>query len=63
MAGAMPTAWFPSAIARDSDGALRVLNLKGTGNTSRQKALQLPPVRRFAVHIPAPQPAQIEGHT
>ena len=28
-AGALPTAWFPSAIAIDNDGALRVLNIKG----------------------------------
>src|SRR5581483_9482684 len=37
VAGAMPTAWFPSAIATDSAGALRVLNLKGVGNTSNHK--------------------------
>jgi len=37
VAGAMPTAWFPSAIATDSDGALRILNLKGVGNTSNKK--------------------------
>lgn len=37
IAGSMPSAWFPSAIATDADGAVRVLNLKGTGNTSNHK--------------------------
>jgi YVTN family beta-propeller protein len=37
LAGQIPTAWFPSAIAADAEGALRVLNLKGTGNTSNHK--------------------------
>lgn len=33
--GALPTGWFPSAIAVDGAGALRVLNIKGLGNTAR----------------------------
>ena len=33
----MPTGWFPSAIAIDSEGALRVLNIKGVGNTANGK--------------------------
>jgi len=37
VAGAMPTAWFPSAVAIDGEGALRVLNLKGMGNTADKK--------------------------
>jgi YVTN family beta-propeller protein len=32
--GAVPTAWFPSAITIDGEGALRVLNIKGIGDTS-----------------------------
>jgi YVTN family beta-propeller protein len=36
VAGALPTAWFPSAIAIDNDGALRVLNIKGVGNTANR---------------------------
>ncbi|MBS1874379.1 MAG: bifunctional YncE family protein/alkaline phosphatase family protein [Acidobacteria bacterium] len=35
--GAVPTGWFPSAIALDASGALRVLNIKGLGNTTRAK--------------------------
>lgn len=35
--GAVPTGWFPSALAVDSAGALRVLNIKGNGNTANQR--------------------------
>ena len=35
--GAIPTAWFPTAIAVASDGSLRVLNLKGVGSTADKK--------------------------
>jgi YVTN family beta-propeller protein len=34
VAGAVPTAWFPSALAIDRDGALRVIDIKGVGNTA-----------------------------
>ena len=37
ISGAIPTAWFPTAIAVAADGSLRVLNLKGTGNTADRK--------------------------
>ncbi|MGO9263096.1 MAG: alkaline phosphatase family protein [Bryobacteraceae bacterium] len=37
MDGAVPTAWFPTALAIDSEGGLRVLNLKGIGNTADKK--------------------------
>jgi YVTN family beta-propeller protein len=32
-AGAIPAGWFPASIALDRDGNLRVLNIKGVGNT------------------------------
>jgi len=32
--GALPTAWFPSGIAVDAKGGLRVVSIKGTGNTA-----------------------------
>ncbi len=35
--GAVPTAWFPTALAVDSEGGLRVLNLKGIGNTADKR--------------------------
>jgi YVTN family beta-propeller protein len=37
VSGAVPTAWFPSAIAIDREGSLRVLNIKGLGNTDNHK--------------------------
>jgi YVTN family beta-propeller protein len=35
--GALPTAWFPSAVAVDGDGALRVVNIKGLGDTANDR--------------------------
>ncbi len=32
-AGSVPTAWFPSAVAVDGKGALKVVCIKGNGNT------------------------------
>jgi len=37
VSGALPTGWFPSGITVVADGSLRVVNLKGTGNTSNGK--------------------------
>ena len=60
--GSVPAGWFPSAIAIDKDGALRVANIKGVGNTAtgvtpnhfRSKAYE-----GSLLKIPAPLPAQI----
>jgi hypothetical protein len=35
--GAIPTAWFPSAIAVDTAGSVRVVSIKGVGNTDDHK--------------------------
>lgn len=37
VAGSIPTGWFPSAVAVDREGALRVVNIKGVGNTADEK--------------------------
>src|SRR5258705_8149932 len=37
VSGALPTAWFPSAIAIDNEGGLRIVNIKGVGNTADKK--------------------------
>src|ERR1035437_5338950 len=37
VAGAIPPAWFPTAVALAADGSLRVLNIKGIGNTADKK--------------------------
>ncbi|HEY3439766.1 MAG TPA: bifunctional YncE family protein/alkaline phosphatase family protein [Paludibaculum sp.] len=34
LAGALPTGWFPSGIVVDGKGVLKVLSIKGTGNTA-----------------------------
>jgi hypothetical protein len=36
VSGAIPAGWFPSALEIDSDGALRVLNIKGFGETANK---------------------------
>ena len=60
IAGAMPTAWYPSAIATDSDGSLRVLNLKGVGNTSNHKgAFNSRQYEGSLERIPVPTPEQL----
>jgi len=64
LAGALPTAWFPSGIAVDDAGALRVVTIKGVANTavgdgtfnSRQYEGSL-------VRIPAPADAQLAAAT
>lgn len=62
--GALPAGWFPSGLAVASDGSLRVLNIKGVGNTSNGKgnfnSLQY---EGSLLRIPAPLPAQIAAGT
>jgi YVTN family beta-propeller protein len=62
VAGALPTAWFPSAIAIDGDGALRVLNIKGVGNTANRNGNGTFNSRQYEgslEKIPAPTPLQL----
>lgn len=35
LAGALPAGWFPSGIDIDGQGSLRVVSIKGTGNTAK----------------------------
>jgi YVTN family beta-propeller protein len=64
LAGALPTGWFPSGVAVDSDGALRVINIKGVGNTAAPNgvfnSLQY---EGSLSRIPAPAEAQIAAGT
>jgi len=64
LAGALPTGWFPSGIALDSDGALRIINIKGVGNTQAKdgtfNSLQF---EGSLTRIPAPEDAQIAAGT
>ena len=64
VAGAIPTAWFPSALALAGDGSLRVLNIKGVGNTADKKGTFNSKVYEGSLErIPAPTPAQLAAGT
>jgi YVTN family beta-propeller protein len=62
--GAVPAGWFPTALAVDKDGSLRVVNIKGTGNTANDKgsfnSLQF---EGTLLKIPAPTTAQLPAAT
>ncbi len=62
--GAMPTAWFPSAVALAGDGSLRVLNIKGLGNTLKKDGTFNSHVYEGSLErIPAPTPLQVVSGT
>jgi YVTN family beta-propeller protein len=62
--GAIPSAWFPTAIAVAPDGSLRVLNLKGTGNTAnRTGTFNSRQYQGTLERIPAVTSAQIAAGT
>ncbi len=64
VAGAVPTGWFPSALAIDREGALRVLNIKGVGNTARgDGTYKSTHYEGSLVTMPAPAPAQVAAGT
>ncbi|HWC98252.1 MAG TPA: bifunctional YncE family protein/alkaline phosphatase family protein [Candidatus Sulfopaludibacter sp.] len=62
--GAVPTAWFPSAIAIDAAGALRVLNIKGVGDTANNRGTFNSTQYKGSLEmIPALTPLQVESGT
>jgi YVTN family beta-propeller protein len=64
MRGALPVAWFPTAIATDREGSLRVLNLKGVGNTDNKKGgFNSRQYEGSLSRMPAPTPLQITAGT
>jgi YVTN family beta-propeller protein len=64
VAGATPTAWFPSAIAIDQEGALRVLNIKGVGNTANKQGTFNSRVFEGSLErMSAPTPLQVTAGT
>ena len=63
-AGAIPTGWFPSSVAVDRGGDLRIINIKGTGNTADAKGTFNSRVYEGTlVKIPAPAPPQLAAGT
>jgi len=64
VAGAVPAAWFPTAIAIADDGSLRVLNIKGVGNTANKKgSFNSKQYEGSLEKIPAPTPLQVAAGT
>jgi YVTN family beta-propeller protein len=64
VAGAVPTAWFPSALGIDREGALRIVSIKGVGNTANQKGSYNSKQYEGSLgRIPAPLPPQIAAGT
>ncbi len=60
--GAGPTAWFPSAIAVDLQGAIRIISIKGTGNTDNHKgAFNTRAYEGSLSKIPAPLKPQLSA--
>jgi len=64
VAGAIPTAWFPTSVAVAPDGSLRVLNLKGVGNTANNRgSFNSKQYQGTLERFPAPTPAQLAAGT
>src|SRR5574340_1476734 len=62
--GALPTGWFPTAIALDGEGGLRVLNIKGVGNTADKKGTyNSREYEGSLLRIPAPDAGHVAAGT
>jgi YVTN family beta-propeller protein len=62
--GSVPTGWFPSGLVLDQDGALRIVNIKGTGNTATANGnFKSTAYEGSLLKIPSPLPAQIAAGT
>ncbi len=64
VAGSIPTGWFPTSVKTLDDGSLRVLNIKGTGNTSNGKgAFSSLVYEGSLVRIPAVNSGKLQAAT
>ncbi|HMF79750.1 MAG TPA: bifunctional YncE family protein/alkaline phosphatase family protein [Bryobacteraceae bacterium] len=62
--GAVPAGWFPDAIALDREGNLRILNIKGRGNTDNgHGAYQSRAFEGSLLRIPAQLDARLAAAT
>jgi len=60
--GAIPTGWYPTAIAADRNGDLRIANVKGAGNTERQPGAHNSRYWEGSVwRVPAPRDGQLQA--
>ena len=64
LAGSIPTGWFPSSITVMPDGSLRVITIKGTGNTANDRGtFNSREYQGSLIRLPAPAPAQLAAGT
>jgi YVTN family beta-propeller protein len=64
VAGSLPTGWFPSAVVVTNDHSLRVVNIKGTGNTDNGKgAFNSTQYEGSLIRLPVPSDAQLAAGT
>lgn len=64
IAGSIPTGWFPSSVSAMDDGSLRIVNIKGTGNTGNGRgAFKSTSYEGSIVSIPALATGQLESAT
>jgi YVTN family beta-propeller protein len=64
VAGSIPTGWFPSSVSVLDDGSLRVVNIKGTGNTANgQGAFKSTSYEGSVLRIPALGAGQLAAAT
>ncbi|MGD0777686.1 MAG: bifunctional YncE family protein/alkaline phosphatase family protein, partial [Candidatus Solibacter sp.] len=64
LVGAVPTGWFPSAIAIDQNGGLCIVTIKGVGNTAYKPGIfSSTQYEGSLVRIPAPTGAQLAAGT
>ncbi len=64
VAGAVPTGWFPSGIAVDGEGELRIVNIKGVGSTAnRQGSFNSRQYEGSLLKIPPPAAPQLAAAT
>jgi YVTN family beta-propeller protein len=62
--GAVPTGWFPSAVVVSGDGSLRVVNIKGTGNTANDRgSFNSTQYEGSLIRLPIPSAAQLAAGT
>jgi phospholipase C len=64
VSGSIPTGWFPTSVSVMDDGSLRVVNIKGTGNTDNgQGAFNSRQYEGSIVRIPALAQGQLDSAT
>jgi hypothetical protein len=63
VAGAIPTAWFPSVMAINAEGGVRLSTSRAWAARRITRARSIRPYEATLEKIPAPNPAQVAGGT